>query len=190
MAWAVTAIGTGGGIMLAFVSPYVGIPIGAVIFIIGIVLLIRAYRIKGKDESQIDKVSETIQGEVTEAFYSGTKTETISGITRASHFIVNVKLALHLSKPDIQLSWIRLCIGGEPLDPIKSIPQIKDSLQYAEEFYELIFEVPVHTFLKGRYSAGAIRPDKDEPEAQIYIKAGGLDWYSDKFSIPPEREII
>ena len=126
---------------------------------------------------------------ITKAFYSSAKTETISGITKASHFVVIVELALHIKKLDIQMSWIQLYIAGKYLEPIRSLPSLRDDIRHSDETYELIFEVPVKAFLKGRYSIGSIRPDKTNPEAQIYIKADGQDWYSEPFSIPPERGI-
>ncbi len=47
VAWAFSLIGLGGSVLLALLSPYVGIPIGAIVLAFGIFLLIRAYRKKG-----------------------------------------------------------------------------------------------------------------------------------------------
>lgn len=135
-------------------------------------------------------ITDELNMEVPRAFYSGTKTGMISGITKASYFIVNVELALHIKKPNIHLSWIRLYIAGKYLEPIKSLPPLRDEMKHQEEAYELIFEVPVKTFLKGRYSIDSIRPDKANPDAQIYVKANGRDWYSKPFAILAQKVII
>lgn len=142
-----------------------------------------------KKWKKASSATDDLKMEVSQAFYSSTKIEHSDRGQRASHFIVKVELALHIKKPNIQLSWIRLYIAGKYLEPVKSLPLLRDDIRYSDETYELIFEVPVHTFLKGRYSIGSIRPDKSNPEAQIYMKASGQDWYSKPFSIPSEREI-
>ena len=73
-------------------------------------------------------------------------------------------------------------MAGKEFDPIQSTPALTDSIEHTEESYEVKFEIPVQTFLKARYPAGATEPTS-EPEAQIYVKAGGADWYSETFAI-------
>lgn len=120
--------------------------------------------------------------QISKAFRSGEKTVRGAEGERASHFKVDIELTLRVIKPSIHLSWVRLCMAGKQFDPIQSTPALKDSIEHTEESYEVKFEIPVQTFLKARYPAGATEPTS-EPEAQIYVKAGGADWYSETFAI-------
>ena len=59
-AWGLLAVGLGLGIVLTFISPQVGIPVGVIITLAGIVLVVRAYRGKAKSkEKPIDNEGET-----------------------------------------------------------------------------------------------------------------------------------
>jgi hypothetical protein len=45
-AWGILLLGIGGGVVLTYLSPIIGIPVGVIISLLGIVLIFRAYRHK------------------------------------------------------------------------------------------------------------------------------------------------
>jgi len=143
VAWAFTAIGTGGGVMLAFVSPYVGIPIGAVIFIIGIVLLIRAYRLKGKDESK------TQQAESKETTNIKVENPQYYIVEQGKHS-VELQVIIKYPNPPHHLANIHLIIAGKTHDFTKIEPPFQAEINTKAVSYSVWYEMPYHDFLLGR----------------------------------------
>jgi len=53
-AWGLLSVGLGLGIVLTFISPQVGIPVGVVITLLGVILVIRAYHGKVREKFEIN----------------------------------------------------------------------------------------------------------------------------------------
>lgn len=151
------------------------------------------YLFKKRRNKQLTKLKENasvtlaqaLSIEIEKAFSSvGESRRDTDGITRLAEYIVDVELTLKTTYLGMSLSWIKLCIGRKQIKPFESNPTLRDTINPTGESYELKFKVPKRTFLKGRYSTPtAIAPDSDEPEAQIYVKAGGVGRYSREFTI-------
>ncbi len=158
-----------------------------VLVVLAIVGFIILYRIAGSryyvPEAGLPMGQEELRVEISRAFSSGTKIVRGAGGERVSHFRVTVELTLKSVKPSIHLSWVRLHIAGEDLDPIGSTPELRNTIDHPEETYEIKYEVPVKLFLKSRYAPGGTTPETDNARARVHVKADGKSQYSGMLEI-------
>ncbi len=171
-AWAELILGLGGGGLLTFLSPQIGIPVSIILILIGIWLLIRAYRHRDNlilDEKKPEK-PEASSLEIVKCL--------VGKIEKRGYFPIEIEVTLRVLSLPIQLATTQLCISDEVIDPISVSPTIPRILEAKIESYIVKYEPTYRQFLKGRTAKFS-----NEHKAHLLLQLGGEKVKSKEFTL-------
>ena len=216
-AYAFLTLGIGGGAVLTYVSPQIGIPIGGSLIIVGIILLINAYKNKSKKGSDQNEMLEEARKAnpaiaLKDMAIKAAKADEVEADSLKLTSIMLTKQAVAF-----EVTVQNVSIGSLLFDKDQKITQflIRLTLKASGEIQlsklDLVYEdmpyepVRLPTILvKGTESyeveyrvpgSAAIRlakygyaPNNEQPQAYFNVLGGGLDFNTKPFSIfTPKR---